>query len=122
MSSVLLIDDEEGIQSLGQRIVTRMGHRVACAGDGETATSLARAQPYDLILTDFNLPGHPTGMELMHALRQLQPTCPVVVMTGLADHTRMHELRDLGIQHLLPKPFDINQLRALVSSLLPPAT
>ncbi len=120
MAAVLLIEDEFGIQTLVQRILVRLGHQVTCASNGAEAMACARAQAYDLILSDYTLPGEPTGLELLKELRAAQPACQMAVLTGLADTARMDALREADIQHMLQKPFDVNQLRALVNSLLPP--
>ena len=122
MAAVLLIDDELGIQTLVQRILVRLGHDVTCAGSGEEAMTCARAHVYDLILSDYTLPGEPSGLELLKELRALQPASQMAVLTGLADTARMDALREADIQHLLQKPFDVNQLRTLVNALLPPST
>jgi CheY-like chemotaxis protein len=120
MSQVLIIDDEPGILSLGQRIISRMGHDVTCAANSDEALALIGTTHFHLILSDFNLPGELSGVELARTLHVRKPDSKVVVMTGLADQARVTELKQAGVEHVLRKPFDIAQLRMLVECLLPP--
>jgi CheY-like chemotaxis protein len=119
MSKVLIIDDEPGILSLGQRIISRMGHDVTCAADSDVALARIAEADYQLILSDFNLPGTVSGVELARTLRERQPGSYIVIITGLADQARVAELAQAGVQHVLRKPFEVNELRRLVEQLLP---
>ena len=119
MSKVLIIDDEPGILSLGQRIISRMGHDVTCAEDSDVALARIGEADYHLILSDFNLPGKISGVDLIRTLRERQPASNMVVMTGLADQSRVTELKQAGVQHVLRKPFEVTELRELVARLLP---
>jgi len=121
MGCVLVIEDEGGIQQLMQRIISRMGHEVDQALSGPQALEHARARAYDIILTDFTLPGEPTGVDLVQALRELQPRARMAVITGLADTSRAQALHELGVTHILRKPFDLSDLKQLVTELASPA-
>lgn len=118
MANVLIIEDEEGIQHLLQRIVTMLGHEVVVAGDAPSALSLAREPGVDLIISDLSLPGKPTGLEFIQQLRTLQPTCPLIISTGYTTAERMDSLKAAGVQHVLGKPFEIMEARALIASII----
>ncbi len=118
MANVLIIEDEEGIQHLLQRIVSMLGHSSVLAGDGPAALSLAREPGIDLIISDLSLPGKPTGIDFIAQLRALQPACPLIVATGYTTIERMDELRAAGVRHILGKPFEIMEARALIASLI----
>lgn len=119
MSKVLIIDDGLGILSLGQRILSRMGHEVICAANSDEALARVGETSFHLILSDFTLPGALSGVELTRVLRERQPGSKIVVITGLADPARVAELKQAGAEHVLRKPFDIVELRQLVELLLP---
>lgn len=119
MATVLVIEDEEGILILVRRIITKLGHEVVGVGDGASAIHHAKTSLFQLILTDFTLPNSPTGLELVANLKELQPACPLIVATGLADSERMDALNALGVTKILRKPFDVAELRALLTELLP---
>ena len=76
MSKVLIIDDEPGILSLGQRIISRMGHDVTCAEDSDVALARIGEADYHLILSDFNLPGKISGVDLLSLIHISEPTRP----------------------------------------------
>lgn len=118
MATVLIVEDEEGIQQLLKRVVTMLGHAAHLAGNGADALSLAEQDPPDLIITDFSLPGKPNGIELVRALRALNPDRPLVVTTGYTIGDHMDAIQSEGIQHILGKPFDILAARTLIASLV----
>lgn len=118
MATVLIIEDEEGIQQLLKRVVTMLGHAVHLAGNGADALSLAQQHAPDLIITDLSLPGKPNGIDLVRALRALKPDRPLVVTTGYTIGDRMDAIEAEGIQHILGKPFDILAARSLIVSLV----
>lgn len=120
MPKVLIIDDEPGIVSLGQRIIGRLGHEVSSAATSDEALARVGEASFALILSDFTLPGSCSGLDLIRTLRARQPGSVIVVMTGLADQARVAELKQTGVEHILGKPFDIVALRQLVEKLLPP--
>ena len=88
------------------------------AGNGADALDLARQHAPDLIITDLSLPGKPNGIELVRALRALKPDRPLVVTTGYSIGDRIDAIQAEGIEHILGKPFDILEARALIASLV----
>lgn len=118
MATVLIIEDEEGIQQLLKRVVSMLGHAVHLAGNGADAISLAQQHEPDLIITDLSLPGKPNGIDLVRALRALKPDRPLVVTTGYTIGDRMDAIEAEGIRHILGKPFDILAARSLIVSLV----
>lgn len=118
MAEVLVIEDEEGIQQLMHRVLSRMGHDVTLASNGLQAVQAAHTKPFTVILSDFTLPGEPTGLELVEALRECQPEARMAVITGLADLSRAQALQAMGVRHILRKPFDLTELKQLVNELL----
>lgn len=118
MAKVLIIEDEEGIQQLLQRVVGMLGHEALLAGDGPTALARAREHAPDLIISDLSLPGHPSGVALVRELRALNPARPLIVTTGYTTGDRLELIKAEGIQHILGKPFDILGVRTLIASLI----
>ncbi|BDU70187.1 hypothetical protein GETHOR_22880 [Geothrix oryzae] len=108
---VLLVDDDELIQSSIQAILELLGHRVTLAPSGEEALAKLEAglRPAVVIL-DMNMPGL-GGAGTLPRLRALLPDLPVLLATGRADQTA----RDLTQAHagvtLLAKPFSMGDLQ-----------
>lgn len=123
MSTILLIDDDEGLRMMLEELFLAEGHRVLTAGDGEQGVRLARAHLPDIIVSDVRMPGL-DGHEALAQLRQspgLEQT-PVILMTGEADLPDMRKGMDLGADDYLPKPFDNLALLRTVQQHLERAT
>lgn len=82
---VLLVDDEETIRRVGASILERFGYRVMTAADGARALSIysVRRDDVSLVLTDLAMPVM-DGIDLIRALRAVDPHLPIVASSGLA--------------------------------------
>ena len=79
---ILVVDDEEAILYVFERYLSMAGYRVAVADNGFDAVRAGEeAGPFDLLITDFRMPGM-NGVEVIHALRRLQPDLPALVISG----------------------------------------
>ena len=120
MAVVLVVDDDPHVMMLTCHIITKMGHEVVEAIDGSSALQALRRRAFDLIITDFNLPGHPSGLDLIKELHQSSPASPLVVSTGHTETDSIDVLKANPAFHILPKPFEVVGLRHLITSLLNP--
>ncbi|MCC5021867.1 MAG: response regulator [Candidatus Synoicihabitans palmerolidicus] len=115
MSTLLLIDDDEGLRMMLGEIFTDDGYRVITDDDGEKSLRLARAHHPDIIVSDIRMPGM-NGHEALTELRKspgLEQT-PVILMTGDADLPDMRKGMTGGADDYLPKPFDNLELLRIV--------
>lgn len=80
---VLLIDDEELVRNLGQRIVERVGLSVVLANDGEAGLAAFKAanHPWVALIVDMTMPKL-SGLEVYEAVRRLDPTVPILISSG----------------------------------------
>jgi len=109
---VLVVDDDEDIADSISDVLRGGGYDVAQVGDGAQAlAAAARARP-SLVLLDWRLPNEPAGNALVRKLRDVHGHLPVVVLS--ADPQSLHEARAAQVSDYLPKPFDVNDLLALV--------
>jgi PAS domain S-box-containing protein len=116
---ILLAEDEASVREIVQAALEGYGYQVVAAPEGASALSLyaLHRDKVRLLLTDLIMPAL-EGSHLIRALRQLDPTLPVMVMTGAEMEERKRELDQLGIQALLPKPFTVERLLREVSRVL----
>ncbi|MEO7190173.1 MAG: HD domain-containing phosphohydrolase [Vicinamibacterales bacterium] len=117
--SVLVVDDDQQSLRLLTRLLERDGFHVHTATDGEAAlASLVRLAP-DLILLDVGLPGL-NGFEICRRVKSSPATrlTPVVIVTGHNAHEHRLEGINSGADDFLGKPFDGEELRARVRSLI----
>jgi two-component system cell cycle sensor histidine kinase/response regulator CckA len=116
---VVLVEDEELIRKLLERVLESAEYEVLAAPDGERALKLieGRAGELALLLTDLVMPGM-NGLELARAARELQPDLPVLCMSGYSEQT----LRDRGGEgdelDFIEKPFAPGELTDRVAALL----
>ncbi|MFH1373717.1 MAG: response regulator [bacterium] len=114
---VLIIDDEEMIRSLAQRILHRAGHEVLLAEDGRTGLELFSSKPgdIDLVLLDLTLQGTP-GMETLARIRAIVNDVPCIISSGNPPEPG---LVPAELDHhitFLQKPYRASQLTDVVNS------
>jgi CheY-like chemotaxis protein len=119
---ILVVEDEPMLLRIIVRALRDEGYVVVAASDGLTALELARstAEPFDLVLTDSQMPGL-TGPRLVEGLRALNPTQHILHLSGsLRGDTFGYQ----GLPHDVPtiyKPFHPAELMQMVRELLPGA-
>lgn len=110
------------MQKLLQRSLASMGCKVDLARDGDEGLSLWERNDYDLVLTDFNLPGM-DGSELAARIRRSRrpkaQSTPVIAMTGHADDEIVRSFAEAGVNDYLGKPFTPVELRRVLQPWLP---
>ena len=112
---VLVVDDEEGVRALAQRILELRGMTVLAAGDADTAARAADAHPgrIDILLTDLLLPSC-GGRELAERLRARRPGLRVVYMSGLSAENAAEQGLVDATAAFVQKPFKPASLHAAV--------
>ncbi len=104
--SVLIVDDEPGMQSFLQRALTPRCAGVDCAGSVEAARPLLERRRYDLIVLDIALPGC-SGIDWLHELRADGYAGDVILMTAYADLDTAIDALRAGAADFLLKPFSL---------------
>ena len=116
MAKLLVVDDEKNLRLVVQKEMTRQGHDVGCAEDGETAWAMLEEQDFDVVLCDINMP-RLDGMGLLRRTRERSLNPPEVIMlTGQATVESAIEAMKLGAYDYLTKPYRIGELSALVAA------
>ncbi|MFN6205698.1 MAG: response regulator, partial [Planctomycetota bacterium] len=108
--SVLVVDDEEDIRLILQRILTSQSAQVAVAANGFDALDILRRNPYDLVLSDIKMPGL-SGFQLFEEVKKLPRPPEFMLITGGVDLS--HDQQVLVHQHrlkVIPKPFNLEQV------------
>jgi len=108
---VLLVDDDDLVQSAMQTILDLMGHRVTAALSGEAALAGLQSCRPDVIILDLNMPGL-GGAETLRRLRQVCPEVPVLLSTGRADQGAMDLVATYPGVTMMFKPFGMVELQA----------
>lgn len=116
MAKILVIDDSEVIRSLLGDYLAEIGHKVDIAVDGRQGQDMALAQDYDAIFCDVHMP-RLNGYEVFRSVVAAKPGVRFVMTDSLPD-----ELADKAVEQgahtCLIKPFDLDQVREVMSQLL----
>jgi DNA-binding NtrC family response regulator len=112
---VLVVDDEPLIRWSVLETLVQCGHAVAEAGDREAALQSVSAadEPFDVVLLDYRLPDS-NDLALLAAIRTLTPKSAVIMMTAFGTPEVTAGALQLGAYRVIPKPFEIDDMAALV--------
>jgi two-component system response regulator RegA len=105
----LVIDDDEVFRERLCRALGSRGWNVSGAPDGPTAIELAGKLSPDLAIVDLRLPGM-SGLEIVRAIRTLDETTCILVLTGYGSIATALAATKLGADHYLTKPADAEQI------------
>lgn len=117
---VLVVDDSKFARRYVANILTKLGiAELAFANDGLEATEILAEEAFDLVVTDLNMPKM-DGDELVRFVREEsnQPTVPILMVTSESDSARLAEVHRHGVTAVCDKPFGMDEVRALISTIL----
>lgn len=119
MAKILLIDDEEQMRFLLKRMLTRDGHDIVLAQDGEEGVKSFYQLIPDLVITDIVMPNK-GGLEVIGEILATHPSQPIIAMSGgrRALLPTIDSIEAIGIKGVLQKPFTHEDLRQLVQLAL----
>ena len=115
-STILLVDDEDSIQTLLTYPLERDGYRVVQARDGEEALDRFAEEQVDLVVLDVMLPKL-DGLEVCKRLRG-ESAVPIIMLTARGDELDKVLGLELGADDYITKPFSIREFRSRVRALL----
>jgi len=107
--SLLVVDDEEPVLHLIEKIAHKAGFQVMTCSSGSEALRLLARKPADLAMVDLRMPDV-NGLDLLRDIRRAVPGCEVILMTGHAGVDSAVEAIKRGAREYLTKPFDFVRL------------
>lgn len=110
---VLIAEDDEVIRREIAEYLIDHGFEVIKAADGHEAIAKFNKERPDAVLTDLMMPGH-DGIEVARRVREINPDCPVIMMTG---HAVSQQLQMEGVTTVLKKPIGLRELVQLLESV-----
>jgi len=119
MASILVVDDSTTMRQMVAFTLTRAGHDVTEAPDGNNALATAKSKKFDLVITDVNMPGM-NGIDLVKCLRDLPEFkfTPILVLTTESAQDVKSRGRDAGATGWIVKPFSPEVLLATLKKVL----
>jgi len=117
---ILVVDDEPFVCDAVKMMLAFDGHEVLTAANGAEALAIYNQQPFDLVITDFEMPKM-KGNELAVAIKNRNPKQPVLMITAYAEMLENSGTPLKGVDFVLGKPFYLEDLRKAIARTLPGA-
>ncbi len=108
---ILLVDDEETVLEVMEKMLVRLGYQVTPFADGESALKALQENPdtFSLLMTDMTMPKM-TGLDLVKKATSGKTNLPVVLCTGYGNMEHMEKARAAGVREILIKPVVLEDL------------
>jgi len=114
---VLIVDDEAVIRRGLCRIMERLGYQTESSESGYGAIERLQKTPFSIVITDLKMPGM-DGIEVLKAIKILQPEVPVIIITGYSTVDTAVEAMKKGAFDYISKPFTPEQIINMVEKAL----
>jgi CheY-like chemotaxis protein len=114
---ILVIDVEDSVRDILSRMLKTKGHKVVVAPNGEDGIERFRAETFDLVFTDLGMPKL-SGWDVGKTIKGINPKTPIAMITGWGVELDREKLSESGIDLIISKPFNFDQVIDLVSEAL----
>ena len=117
---ILVVDDEEDIRMLLERLLENEGYDVSLAGEGKEALAILKKEKVDLALLDFFMPGM-SGRELAELIRkdiEIKDTKLAILTVDEFSLVEKEEMKMLNISDYIQEPFDNEDLRQRIKNII----
>ena len=116
---VLVVDDSALIRQIIKESLESRGYEVTLAASGLEGIAKVRERegPFHLVVTDLGMPDVP-GWEVVEAVKQAEAGTPVVIMSGFDRARATRRAKELGVDLVISKPFDLQDFLNAVRGLL----
>jgi DNA-binding NtrC family response regulator len=116
---ILYLDDDVQLAGLLSHRLGRLGHSLLACSDATQALRAFNDSPgaFDLVLTDMSMP-HTSGLEFAQEILKVNPAARVVIASGCEDPNWAPFALSVGVEAVLLKPFEAQELARAISELL----
>jgi two-component system response regulator HydG len=115
-ATLLAIDDEPDVLTIVDQFAQRFGFRVVSRTDARVALAELRVLKPDAVMVDLMMP-EINGLDVLRAIREIDPTCQIILMTGQSSVDTAIEAVKLGALDYISKPFDLKRLGGLLTGV-----
>ncbi len=118
--SILTVDDSRTMRDMLAHTLEGAGHQVIQAVDGKDGLDKICTQPFDVVITDINMPVM-NGIEFIHEVRAQREyaTLPILILTTESSEEKKNEGRQAGATGWIVKPFDPDKLLRVIEKVSP---
>jgi two-component system response regulator PilR (NtrC family) len=114
---ILVVDDEASMRDFLRICLTRAGHTVEVAKNGDEAGRAVDASEFDVVITDLRMPGA-SGLDVLDLVKRKSPQSEVVVVTAYATPETAIAAMKRGAYDYLTKPFKVDEIEVVVARAL----
>ncbi|MFO8184478.1 MAG: PAS domain S-box protein [Candidatus Aegiribacteria sp.] len=120
---ILLMDDQRMVRETAGAILTELGYHVDCVSEGSRAVEMymqgrENSNPYDAVILDLTIPAGMGGTETIQELLRIDPDVKAIVSSGYSNSSIMSDYASYGFSGVMTKPYSIDQVANLLSSIL----
>jgi DNA-binding NtrC family response regulator len=115
--NILIVDDEAMIRRALEKFLGDLGYKTWSAENGREGLEVVKREPIDLVLVDLMMP-EMNGVELIRNVKQVSPGTVCIIMTAFGTITSAVEGMKAGAYHYLTKPFELDDIAALVATAM----
>ena len=117
LGRILVIDDEEAVRDILSQMLNTKGHKVVLAANGEEGIERFKNEEFDIVFTDLGMPKI-SGWEVSKTIKGINPKVPIAMITGWGMEVNREKMSESGIDLIVSKPFDFDQVIKLVSEAM----
>ncbi len=114
---ILVVDDEKAMVLALKGLLTKEGYQVETAGSGQEALERIETGNFHVVITDLSMDGL-SGMQVLERARAIDPDLAVIMITAYGSEKIAVQAMKLGAVDYVPKPFDNDELRAVVRRVM----
>ena len=114
---ILVVDDERGMLSLLDKVLTKEGYEVKTATGADLAMDMIRTDGFDLIVSDIDMPKK-DGIQLLKEIKEFSDTLTVIMITAYATVESAIIAMKLGAYDYITKPFQIDEIKMVIKKAL----
>ncbi|WP_136805435.1 sigma-54-dependent transcriptional regulator [Desulfosediminicola flagellatus] len=117
MFQILVVDDERSMRDFLKILLTKEGHQVTTAPNGEEGLDYLQNSKCDLVITDIRMPGM-DGLELLESIKEHSPDLPVIMITAFASPNDAVQAMKHGAFDYISKPFNVDEIKSVIKSAI----
>ena len=122
-ANILVMDDEEHIRTITQKMLEKFGHTVTMTCDGEQAVAayaqaMEAGHRFHVVIMDLTIPGGMGGQEASRIILDMDPEANIVVSSGYSNDKIMSDYKAYGLKGIIPKPFRLADLKTTIENLI----
>jgi CheY-like chemotaxis protein len=113
--NILVVDDNKFLRMVVSKMLSRLGYDVSSADSGENGLSIFFKNKFDLVLSDYEMPGM-DGVAFACSIKKSSPRTRVVIMTGAGKET-VFSRNSTAVDEVISKPFTLAQIDETIQNV-----